>query len=51
MAQALTEAEKHRDPEAEDVGGARGRGEREGLGGVGRMWMLPLSKQRGCNSF
>ena len=32
MAQALTEAEKHRDPEAEDVGGARG-------GGRGRGWM------------
>ena len=32
MAQALTEAEKHRDPEAEDVGGARG-------GGRGRGWV------------
>ena len=32
MAQALTEAEKHRDPEAEDVGGAGGGGR-----GRGRM--------------
>lgn len=39
MAQALTEAEKHRDPEAEDVGGARG-------GGRGRGWME--SAECGC---
>ena len=32
MAQALTEAEKHRNPEAEDVSRARG-GEREGQSG------------------